>query len=86
MSWMFFSPFSPKQQVGEIGFEMVPLRFRKTRPIHIECGTKNIDFFREEHHTSHPSSDGNDVLLSEIYGEFRDVQKFCYLYLFLFFL
>jgi hypothetical protein len=64
-----------EQKSYEVGVEMVPLRFCKTRPIHIECGTKNIHFFCEEHHTSHPSSDGNDVLLSVFYGRFRKSAK-----------
>jgi len=71
-----FLTFLTEQQAGKIGIEMVPLWFCKTRPIHIKCGTKSVNFFCEEHHTSHPSVDGNDVLLSEIYGGFRKVQKF----------
>src|SRR4030042_4036854 len=70
-----FLAFLTEQKAGEIGVEMVPLRFRKTRPIHIKCGTKSVNFFCEEHHTSHPSVDGNDVRLSVFYGKFRKSAK-----------
>jgi hypothetical protein len=67
-----------EQQAGEISVEMIPLRLRKTRPIGFQGLTKSIFFSGEEHHPSHPIlADGNDVLLSEIYGGFRKVQKFC---------
>ena len=73
-----FLAFLTEQQTGEIGVEMAPLWFRKTRSIGLKGLTKCILFFCEEHRLSHPIlADGNDVLLSEIYGEIRKVQKSC---------
>ena len=73
-----FLAFLTEQQAGEIGDEMGPLRLRKTWLKRFECRTKSIHFSCEEHHTSRPIlGDGNGVLLSEIYGGFRKVQKSC---------